>query len=349
MPYITSVVGVGVMLGYIVFIGTVSILIHYFLGEVCLKTPDFLRLPGFAKHHLGKNAQKIAYVSGILGLLGAVLAYIILGGEFLTALLSPIFGGGVVWYTTIYFLISTFFIYSGIKAISKLEFLGIIVFLVLLIVTFVRGFEEIAIENLFFIREGEFDFFLPYGALLFALWGGALVPEIEETLSLGKERKKLLKIIPIGIILSLFISLFFIVIVLGITGEHTTREALVGLESYLGNSIVSLMLVFGLLVIFTSLVAIGLTLKKILWYDLKINKDVSWAITCMVPFILFLVGVKDFIMVIGIVGATMIAVDAILILLMYEKIKEKKVRLITYPLIFLFILGIIYEVVYFFV
>jgi tyrosine-specific transport protein len=348
LPYITSVVGLGVMTGYMAVIGGVAILIHYFLAEISLKTPDFLRLPGFAKHHLGKNAQKIAYFSGIIGMLGAILAYLILGGEFLTALLSPHFGGGSLHYTTIYFLISSAFIFFGIKAISKIELWGIVIFIVLLFLTFFRGFEEITLNKLLFMREGEFDFFLPYGALLFALWGASLIPEIEEMLGSGKEKRKLLKIIPLGVIISLFISFFFIIIVLGITGENTTREALVGLDSYLGNGVASLMLIFGILVIFTSLIAIGLTVKKILWYDLKIPEKTSFAIACITPFLLYLIGIKDFITVIGVVGATTIAVDAILILFMYEKIKSKRIRLITYPLIIIFLLGIIYEIIYFF-
>ncbi len=348
LPYITTVVGLPIMLGYLLFLGVISLLVHYFLAEICLKTPDYLRLPGFAKHHLGVKAQKIAYFSGVTGLLGAVLAYLILGGEFLTALLQPTLGGENLYYTTAYFLISATFIYFGIKAISKVEFWGIIIFVLVLLVTFFRGFGEITLENLLFVRAGEFDFFLPYGAILFALGGLALIPEIEETLSKGKERNLIFKIVPIGLIFSIIVSLFFIFVVLGISGENTTREALVGLENSLGNGVTSLMLLFGLLVIFTSIITIGLTVKKILWYDLKLPEKASWAIACFVPFILFLVGVNDFIVVIGVVGATMIAIDAVLILMMYEKIKGKRVKVFTYPLIFVFLLGIIYEVFYFF-
>jgi len=348
LPYITSVVGIHIMVGYLLFLGTVSFLVHYFLGEISLKTPDFLRLPGFAKYHLGKKPQIIAYLSGIMGMLGAILAYLILGGEFLTALFSASFGGEIIHYTTVYFLLSAFFIYFGIKAISKIELWGIFSFFILLLFTFFYGFEQVTMENLFFVKEGKFDIFLPYGALLFALWGGALVPEIEEMLSLGDERRKLRVIIPSGIIFSLFISFFFIVVILGIMGGSVSREALVGLGDYLGEGVASLMLLFGLLVVFTSVITIGLTVKKILWYDLKLSHNLSWGITCFIPFLFFLAGVKDFIGVIGVVGAVMIAIDAILILFMYEKIKEKKVRLITYPLIFLFVLGIIYEVFYYF-
>ncbi len=346
LPYIASAVGIWVMLGYLLVLGSVSILVHYFLGEISLKTPDFLRLPGFARYHLGKKAQLIAYLSGILGMLGAILAYLILGGQYLEVLLSSFFGGNVLHYTLFYFFFSSFLIYFGIRAISKVELLGIIAFVGLLLLTFIRGWEAISWENLFVLREGAFDFFLPYGPVLFALWGGALIPEIEETLGLGPERKKLRLIIPLGIIVSLLVSLFFIIIVLGITGEHTTKEALVGLELYLGDGITSLILLFGILATFTSFIAIGLTLKKILWYDLKIPHSISWAITCFVPLFLFLANVRDFIVVIGVVGAVMLAIDAILISFMYKKVNPGKARFIVYPLAFLFFLGIVYEIFY---
>jgi tyrosine-specific transport protein len=347
LPYIASVVGIKLMVGYFLFLGIVSLLVHYFLAEICLETPDFLRLPGFAKHHLGKKAQTVAYISGIFGLIGALLAYLILGGEFLTALFSSYFGGGVMIYTIIYFIFFALFIYFGISAISKMELGGIILFVVFLVLTFLKGFGEITMENIFFFNEESFDFFLPYGAVLFALWGASLIPEIEETLNLGKERKKLLTIVPVGVIFSSIISFFFIILVLGVTGRETTKDALLGLGSHFQNGIATLIIVFGLVVIFTSLITVGLTVKKILWYDLKISEKTSWAITCFAPLILFLLGIKDFITVIGLVGGVMIAVDAILILLMYEKIKSKKVIFITYPLIFIFVLGIIYEIIYF--
>ncbi len=347
LPYIATTVGLPVLIIYLIVLGAVSLAVHYFLAEICLKTPDYLRLPGFAKHHLGSTAQKIAYFSGITGLLGAVLAYLILGGEFLTLLLEPRIGGSNLHYTFIYFAISSAFIYFGIKAISKVELWGIAVFVVVLVATFFYGFESVSMENLLFIREGKFDIFLPYGPILFALGGLALIPEIEEMLKKGKERNLIFKIIPIGLIFSVIVSLFFVVTILGISGENTTRESLAGLELSLGNGVASLMLVFGLLVIFTSIIAIGLTVKKILWYDLKLPEKLAWAISCFVPLALFIAGVKDFIVVIGVVGAVMIAVDTILILLMYEKIKGKKVRFFTYPLMLAFIIGILYELIYF--
>ena len=345
LPYITSVVGIYTILFYILLLGIVSLLIHLFLGAVSLNTPDFMRLPGFAKYHLGKGAQKVAYLSGILGMMGAVLAYIVLGGVFTYSLFSPTLGGGEVLYTTLYFLIGAYFIFFGIKAISKVQLLGLVFFFVLLFFILLRGWSFISLENIFYTKEGAFDLFLPYGPLLFALWGGSLIPEIEEML--GEDKKKLPLVISLGIFVALLISVLFIFLIFSITGPNTTSDALSGLKGSLGNGVISLALLFGVITTFTSFVAIGLTLKKIFWYDLKINKHLSWAMTCIIPFLLYLLGARDFVLVIGTVGAVMIAIDAILVSFMYEKIKSKKVRFITYPLIIVFLIGIVYEVVYY--
>jgi len=353
LPYITLKVGFWVMCGYFLVLGALVILVHQFFGELALKTPDYKRLPGFAKIYLGNWGERIAYISAILGIFGAILAYLIVGGELLTELLSPIFGGGNLFWTIIYFLAGAILIFFGIKAIAKVEFWGLILFFLVLILIFLRGRYLINIENLFPpISNFKFqisNFFLPYGVILFSLWGAALIPEVEEML--GEKKKLLLKIIPVAILIPIIIYLFFIYLILGITGPQTTESALVGLKNFLGNRIVSLGFLFGLLTTFTSFIALGLTLKKVFWYDLKIGKNLAFAITCFIPLVLFLIGVKQFIPVISFVGATMLGIDGILILLMYhKKIKNQKSKiknLLVYPLILIFLGGIIYEIIYF--
>ena len=342
LPYITLKVGFWVMLGYFLVLGSLVILVHLFFGELALKTPDLKRLPGFAKFHLGKWGEKTAFLSSILGIFGAILAYIIVGGEFLTELLSPFFGGGNLVWTLFYFSLGAALIFFGIKAISKIEFWGLVLFFIILIAIFFRGQTFLKIENLF--PSPDFSqLFLPYGAILFSLWGAALIPEVEEML---RERKKFLKIlIPISILIPIFVYLFFIYLILGITGPQTTESALTGLRNFLGDRIVSLGLFFGVLTTFTSFIALGLTLKKVFWYDLKINKNLAWAITCFIPLFLFLIGIKSFIPVICFVGAIMLGIDGILILLMYRKIKPR--NSLIYPLFMILLGGIIYEIIYF--
>ena len=344
LPYVTLKVGFWVILGYFLALGALVILIHYFFGELALKTPDFKRLPGFAKIYLGNWGQNLAFLSTILGTFGAILAYLIVGGEFLTELLSPIFGGNSLIYTLFYFVIGAILIFFGIKAISKVEFWGLILFFIILFAIFFRGESFITIGNIF--PSPDFSYvFLPYGIILFSLWGATLIPEIEEML--GERKKLILKIIPIAILIPIIIYLFFIYLILGITGFKTTESALIGLKDVFGNKIMSLAFCFGLLTTFTSFIALGLTLKNVFRYDLKMKKNLAWLITCFVPLALFLIGIKNFIPVISFVGGIMLGIDGILILLMYQKIKTGVRRNLTYPLILVFIGGIVYEIIYF--
>ncbi len=345
LPYITAQVGFGVVLFYLLFLGLISILIHTFFADLALRTDDHNRLPGFAKIHLGSWAKNLSLFSGIVGMMGAILAYIILGGQFLSGLFEPILGGGEVVYTLTYFIIGSALIFFGIKAIEKIEFLGVVGFVMVLALILFRGWPEM--EPMKFLQVGEGlsgDLFLPYGAVLFSLWGAALIPEVEELLAGQKEKIK--KVIPVAIILPILIYSAFVIIVVGITGERTTPEAMLGLMDYLDNRVIGLALVFGLLATFTSFVTLGLTLKKILWYDLGLSKHLSWALITFIPLFLFLMGVTDYIGVISIIGAVFLAIDAILITIMYQKYKTAKYKLLTYPIILIFILGMLYEFVY---
>ncbi len=345
LPHITAQVGLGVVTLYLLFLGLISILIHLFFAEMAVKTKDHIRLPGFAKIYLGLKAEKLALFSGVVGLLGAILAYIILGGEFLSGLFGEVFGGSPFIYTLIYFSIGSIFIFFGIKAIEKVEFLGVLGFIMVLFLIVVRGWESIDFSTVMEVGEGfRGDLFLPYGAVLFSLWGAALIPEVEE--SLIGEKEKLKWVIPVGIIIPVVIYLIFILVVVGITGAETSEEAILGLTNHLNNWVIGLALIFGLLATFTSFVTLGLTLKKILWYDMNISKHLSWAIITFVPLVLFLMGADNYINVISFIGAMLLGIDGILILLMYQKHKGLKHKFMTYPIIMVLLLGILYNIVY---
>jgi len=343
LPYITSKVGVWIMLAYFLVLGILVIIVHQIFGELSLKTPDFKRLPGFAKTHLGRKGEVVAYITTIIGILGSLLAYLIVGGEFLNSLLSPVLGGNNFIYTIIYFVIGALVIYFGIKAIAKVEFWGLVLFVIILIAIFFRAQPFLKIENLSFVFDAKY-LFLPYGAILFSLWGATLIPEVEEML--GSEKRLIKKIIPISILIPIVVYLFFILLVLGITGPQTTESALTGLKNFLGDGVVSLCLFFGILTTFTSFIALGLTLKKVFIFDLGLKKIHAFIITCFTPAVLFLLGLKSFILVISFIGGVLLGVDGVLILLMYKKIKPKR-SILIYSLAVIFLVGIIYELVYF--
>ena len=321
LPYITSQVGLWAMLGYFLILGFLVLLIHYLYADVALTTPDFLRLPGYAKLHLGEGAKKLASLSLILGSIGSLLAYLIVGGEFLRGLFSAAFPGSVFSYTVIYFLLAALSIFIGVKIIARIEFWGMIGFFLAMLFLFFKGFPLLKVENLL---VGNFDIkniLLPFGPIVFSLWGATMIPEIEEML-IG-DKKNLKKVVLASVLISAAVYLFFIVFVLGISGGQTTESALTGLVGFLGKDVLMFGFLFGFLATFTSFIAVGLNLRNSFHYDYKIPRPIAWFLVCFSPLFLFLIGMKNFITVIGLVGSVMLVIEGLLILLMYRKIKIK--------------------------
>lgn len=347
LPFIASKVGLGIMLAYFLVLGATLMAVNLIFAEISVNTPDFLRLPGFAKIHLGSWGKRISSFSVILGMIGTILAYLIIGGQFLTSLMSPILGGGTVFYTLIYFIAGATFIFLGIHTISKAEALvGIGLFVILLVILF-QGLPYLHLENLTSLPklgDPKINLFLPYGAILFSLWGTTLIPEVEEVLRKKKEMLK--KVIPIATLIPVIIYILFIVLVVGICGFQTTENAISGLKNFLGNKAMVPIFLLGILTTFTSFITLGLTLKKIFWYDLGIKRRESWGIACFLPLILFLIGFREFISVISFVGGVMLGIDALIILLMYQKIKPQKKFLIL-PLVLILLGGVIFEIIHF--
>jgi len=354
LPYITLKVGFLATLFYFLILGSFVILIHLFFGELALKTPDLKRLPGFAKLYLGKVGESVAYLSSILGIFGSLLAYLIVGGEFLQEIFSSIFGKGNLFWTLIYFILGASLVFFDVKAIAKIELFAVIGFFLVLIFMFFEAKDLIKVQNLFLGSISSSNFFLPYGPVLFSLWGASLIPETEEMLSGNK--KLLKKVILVSILIAILIYLFFIYLILGTCGKLTTKSALLSLKNFFERKIILLVLFFGFFTTFTSFIALGLTLKKVFWYDLKLPRNLAFFVTFFVPLVFFLIGFKDFILVVSFIGAVMLGIEGILILTMYQKylksqIAKLKNRIpkykicLVYLLFLILILGVFVEII----
>lgn len=344
LPYITLKVGTWPMLFYFAILIPLVVFIHVIFGMICLKTPDFKRWPGFIGFYFGDNIKKIMSIFIISGSFGVFLIYLIIGSQFLTSIFSPIFGGGQLNYLLLYFILASLLIYFGIKAVSKFEFWALFLLAASLFVILINGFGRINLDNILIPFAGRFsNLFLPYGAILFSLWGTGLIPETEEMITGRKDTLK--KIIMISTLIPATIYLFFTFLVLAISGASTTESALIGLRYFLGGPVISIALFIGVITTFTCFISQGLLLKKVFMYDMGLKEFPAWLITCFVPLILFLLGLNSFITLISFVGGVLLSIEGILILLIYKKIGGKKI--IVYPLALFFILGIIYSVVYF--
>ncbi len=352
VPYAITKVGFALGIFYIVFLGGILLLEHLLYSEVVLRTEGKHRLVGYAEIYLGKYGKTLAGAAQILSFYGALIAYIIIGGQFLHAILLPIFGGSVLMYQFAFFVLMSLAVLIGLRLVASIEFLMTIILLAVVAIIFFFGLPYVWYPNLYIMNLKEI--FFPYGVILFALGGAAAVPQIRELLRGQEEKMK--KAIVIGTAVPLVVTALFAFVVIGISGSGTTQEAIAGLSGALGSKIVLFGAIFGFLAIATSFLVLGLNLKEIFNFDYKLNGFLSWALACILPFLIFLAGRPEFMSVIAFTGAVLGGLEGILIILIWLKAKEngkrqpeyslKVSRLILDLVAFIFILGILYKLIY---
>lgn len=346
LPYIASKAGFFLFFLFLLLLCGLVIIIQLIFGEICLETEGTNRLPGYIGKYLGNNWKNLSFLIISFGFFGSCLAYLIIGGEFLGFLFSPYFGGSNLIYTLIFFFIGSYLIFRGIKAISQIELSLLAVFFIILIIFF---FKALPFINVDYLRTIDWKFFtLPYGIIFFSLWGSAVIPEIKEMVK--GDRRQLKKIIISGVLLSAVIYLLFVFIILSVSGSYTSENAISGFAMALGDSVIKVGFLFGIIACFTSFLTIGLTLKKVFWYDFGLSKNLSGFIACFLPLFLFLIGMRQFIDIISLTGALAIGGESIMIILLYKAFLQKKfsrrINPLLYVLLVFLILGVGSQIFY---
>ncbi len=350
LPYVGSRAGYPLLLFYLIVVGAFAVTINFFYATISAHTKGLHRLPGYAKIYLGENGKRIAFIVKTLALFGALLAYLIIGGQFL----SSLFGGPVYLYTFIFFILGSFLIWRDQKSVGPVEVIMLIMFFIIVFFMFITGASNIKAVNLSTFNASHF--FAPYGIVLFSLWGTSIIPEVKEQLRGNLHKIKLT--VFWGIMTAVVVSVIFSTLVIGISGAGTSEDALSGMEGILGSWALNAGYFFGAIAAFTSYIALGLTVKKIFWYDYGLNRHVGWLLASFIPLGLYIVGLQSFIEVVSITGAVMLGIDGVIVTLIFLKIraqqdKRKKHKHTTAlkfggtAMILLLSLGVILEVLYF--
>lgn len=350
IPYTVSRAGFFVGLGYIVILGIVALLTHLIYGEVVERTEGKHRLTGYTEKYLGRRWKKVVGLGIILSIYAALLAYIIVGGKFLSLLFpgfaSPLILGLIFW------LVLSIGVWRGIRTIGGVELVMTALLLLFVVVLFIWGAGDIRFDN--FPSFNFSNLFLPYGVVLFAFAGSLAIPEIRELIKIDGGQYK--RVIIFGSLIPMAVYLLFTILVVGVSGEETSQEALQGLVGYLGSGIIRAGAVFGILALATSYLVLGLNLKHTFEYDWRLPGGVPGVLATFVPVLLFIAGFQQFIAVISISGAVFGAIIGVVILLIYQKAKKAGDRtpgyslgipkFIIYGLISLLTLGGVYEIIY---
>ncbi|MFC1594879.1 aromatic amino acid transport family protein [Patescibacteria group bacterium] len=323
LPY--AVAQAGILWGcfHFVLAFLVMMLLHFMYAEITYAIKQRHRLPGYARLCLGEYYARFATFSLMFGIFGGLLIYGVLAGIFLEKLM-----GISSWYLTItFFIVTAPILLFDLKKIGGINF-----FLTVPLVFFIILLAGSAFSNVEPTSFKLFDnakWFLPYGIFLFAFGGNAAIPEMSEIFH-KKHIKEFRRTIFTGMLIPAALYIIFIISVVGVSGSATTEDALSGLSSILGNSIVVLGALIGFFAVLTSYLALGLDLRGMFHYDYNFGKIRAWLLVISVPIMLFLFGIDNFIQTLGIVGTVGIGINGSIILLLARHIRKKHKNTIAF-------------------
>ncbi|MBL7058504.1 hypothetical protein ISS03_04150 [Patescibacteria group bacterium] len=350
VPYVVSKAGIVFFLIYLPVLAFVEYYLLKLYAEIVLSTKGYSRMPGYASKYIGRASKPFVLCISTISNFGSILAYIIIGGIFLHALLGPALGGSIFMYTTIFFAFESFVVLFGLNFISSVEvYMTSLLILIVGLIVYKTG-AHIDLAN---YKALDWSLVaLPYGPIFFAVGGLAAIPEICRLLE--NDQKKIKDAIGIGVLVSAIIIFIFVIAVVGVTGTLTTTDALVGLNTVFGSELVKIALVFGLLVVATSFLTIAQAQREVFWWDLKLNTIFAWVLACGIPYVLFICGIQNLAKVVSVSGAISGGLGGIVLILIGLSVKKKREKKsvienkinipIAIVLSILFILGLLYEV-----
>jgi len=273
---------------------------------------------------LGQWGKYLMFGSVIFGFYGALLAYLIGEGQVLAALT----GGNPFIYSLIFFAFASLLVYLGLMVIKETEFLLTLVILFIVVLVTFWGIKDLNWSHL--LEFAPAKLLIPYGVIFFSMGGASAIPQLREVL-IGKE-KLVKKSIIIGTAIPFVVYFIFTLVVIGVSGAGITEVASIGLGRVMGRSMLIFANLFAFFTMATSFLTLGLALKNTYQYDFSLKKNLAWFLTVSLPLVVFLLGMNDFVKVMGTVGAIGGGLEGMLIGLMYLKIRQKRERTPEYEL-----------------
>ncbi len=323
IPYVVAKAGFLIGIIDIIAIGILVMFLNLFIGEIVLRTKGTHQLQKYAEIFLNKKWSRVMFISLLISLYGALIAYLMGEGQVINALLGWIYDSELFW-SCIFFIFASLLVYKGIRGVSFSELISVSAMILIIIFLGVISFNHINPLNFagFEIR----NIFIPYGVIMFAYFGLVAIPEVREVLI--KEKRNVKKAIVIGSVIPIFIYILFAFVIIGVTGVETTEVATIGLGQKVGYIALLFGNLFAFFSIFTSFLAIALALVELFKYDLKLKKNLAFVSAVGVPFVAFLLLRKSatFTKVLDVTGYFAGGIIGLLIIAMIGNAKKKSQR-----------------------
>ena len=347
LPFSFLKAGVLPNIFWLIFFTCCLIIVNLVYAEINLVTNNNHRLPGYADLYLGKIFKLLSRVIFILGILGGLIVYLILGSRFLILLASPIFKLSTNSATLIFWILSSIVVFLNFKFSSKVNlyltiftvFIFFIVSIFCLINADFNNFKIIPTES----------FFFPYGLILYSLIGWLVIPEIIVLIQNNKEDQKIIKpIILVGTIIPMVVYFIFGLSVFLLSGANTSSDAFTSLINFLPQPLFVLAALMAFLEILNSYFSFGISAISTLKNDFGFKKQTAQILFLILPIAIFFIGFIDFVKIIAVLGASFESLNILMILLIYNKLKKttknQEEKLISIPKPLLIVLVVIFVV-----
>lgn len=351
LPYVFSRSGFLLGLLELVVLSVVMIVLFLMYAEITVQTEGKHRFVTYMQRYLGPVGKHVAAAAFLFSMFGSLLAFTIVGGQALASLS----GWSEVASTFILLAVVALVIYHGIPFVSRLEVWIVAMILILYALLVLLSLTQFDAQNLLTPPANFSDAVLPYAVIIFALSGFGAIPEMHDILD--REYRRLPKVLVCGYLLIISLYVGFTLAILGAVGQSVSPSALSSLPLITSSPFVLFAgSILGIIAVFSVFSVTATELMATLRIDFRLPKPAAWGLTVGTPALLYGLGVRTFIDVLGIVGGIFAAVSGTLVVLAYERMKrtkgcEKKKcfrlpAVASYLVMAAFLVGAVIEIVY---
>ncbi len=314
LPYAIAQVGIIVGLIELLLAAFVSYVVLRLYGDLVLVRGGkarFIQVIGNELGHFGTGVAATAYLGSLFG---ALLAFILFGGQFLRVVLFDLIPMTITTASAVFFLVASFCTIGGSLFVARAQKILIPLFIGLIALLMVVAAPHMTVAHLFASTTENFGVSL--GVMLFAFHGMSALPEMRDVL--GRQSIALPKSIIRALCVVLLVYAVFSIGILAVTGSATTENAILGLST-IGKSLVLLASGIALITTFNAYTNVATQLTNTFLYDLRMRFVPAWLLTAIIPFVLFLAGAQHISSVLSITGGVLGSLTAIMMLVAYER------------------------------
>jgi len=323
LPYLFSRAGFWAGMVYLIVFCLIASIIHLMYSEVMKRTPGNHRFVGYARIHLGRWAMGVSFLTTLVGIILVLLIYLTLAVKF-GKIIFPMVGDSYIFLAA--WAIFSLSVISGIERLAKLDLTITALKISIIVGIFAYGFTHFSSGN-FPIDSSAL--ILPYSAVLFSLSGRSAISSIHQYLKENRVSEKYLNnALVLGTVVPAVLYALFVIGVLGISGATVTPDAVSGITAVfpLAGAVVA---VLGFLSLWTAYTFLGFEAQSILISDFKVPVLAAISAIAAIPLFLYFAGLNNFLWLIGVSGGVLLALESVLVILMWQRVAKPRPMLMV--------------------